>query len=53
MNKLLTVGMVAAFFQVPRWRVQRLIERGLLAPSDRIGKLRVFVEADLGKVQDA
>src|SRR5262245_25976980 len=53
MSRMLTVGEVAARFQLPAWKVRRLFERGLLPSPARVARYRVIAESDLGHVEAA
>jgi hypothetical protein len=49
-----TFGDLARKFGVPRWKVQRLAERGLLPCADkRVGLFRVVEDSDVSKVREA
>jgi hypothetical protein len=53
MSTYLTIGAVAKHFACPTWQVRRAIERGLLAEPPRIGVYRIFLPADLPRIEEA
>lgn len=48
-----TTGAAARHFGVEMWKVRRLVERGMLLPSAKVGPYRVFVPEDLWRVEAA
>lgn len=49
----LTIGNVARYFRCQPWQVRRAIERKLLEEPPRVGAYRVFVAADLPRIEAA
>jgi hypothetical protein len=52
-NELMSTGQVARHFGVSEWRVNRVLERGLLARPERFGRYHMFRPADLPAVREA
>jgi hypothetical protein len=50
---VLTSGQVARAIGVPEWQVSALFRRHLLPEPGRLGRLRIFSEADLYQVRAA
>ena len=58
MPSYLTIGAIAKHFSRPDWplypwQVRRAIERGLLPEPPRLGAYRVFLPADLPRIEAA
>ena len=52
-RRLLTLGQVGERCHVATWKIQRLYERGLLPPAQRVGPYRVIDEGELPAVEAA
>lgn len=48
--RIYTTGAAARHFGVEMWKIRRLVERGMLVPSAKVGAYRVFTEGDLWRV---
>jgi DNA-binding transcriptional MerR regulator len=48
-----TIGAVARHFGCQPWQIRRAIERGILSEPPRVGAYRVFVAADLPRIEAA